>query len=94
MWANAIVAAWKRLWQSDFPVSTPNSTKTSAVACGSALHMRRMQLRGETQQQAFQRLQRLRAQIAVTNKFNPRRGDLESQARQAVRVIFSEGVKK
>lgn len=53
-----------------------------------------MQLRAETGQQAFQRLQSLRAQIATTNKFNPRRADLESQARQAVRVIFSEGVQK
>lgn len=94
MWGNAIVAAWKRLWQSDCPVSTPNSPQTSAVACPTAVTMRRMQLRGETQQQAFQRLQSLRAQIAVTNKFNPRRADLESQARQAVRVIFSEGVNK
>jgi len=94
MWGNAIVAAWKRLWQSDSQVSTPSSPQTSAAGCGSALHTRRMQSRAETQQQAFQRLQSLRAQIAVTNKFNPRRADLESQARQAVRVIFSEGVNK
>ena len=94
MWGNAIVAAWKRLWQSDYLASTPNSPQTSAVACPTAVTMRRMQLRGETQQQAFQRLQSLRAQIAVTNKFNPRRADLESQARMAVRVIFSEGVNK
>ena len=93
MWGNAIVAGWKRLWQSDCPASTPNLPQTSAEGCGFALHMRRMQLRAETQQQAFQRLQSLRAQIAVTNKFNPRRADLESQARQAVKVIFSEGRK-
>lgn len=55
--------------------------------------MKPMRLRAETPQQAFQRLQSLRAQIATTNKFNPRRADLESQARQAVRVIFSEGRK-
>lgn len=94
MWGNAIVAGLKRLWQSDCRVSTPNLPQTSAAGCGFALHTRRMQLRDETQQQAFQRLQSLRAQIAVTNKFNPRRADLESQARQAVKVIFSEGVKK
>lgn len=93
MWGNAIVAGLKRLWQSDCPAFTPNSPQTSGVACGFALHTRLMQLRAETQQQAFQRLQSLRAQIAVTNKFNPRRADLESQARQAVRVIFSEGRK-
>lgn len=93
MWGNAIVAGLKRLWQSDCPVSTPNSPQTSAVACPTAVTMRRMQLRAETQQQAFQRLQSLRAQIAVTNKFNPRRADLESQARQAVKVIFFEGRK-
>lgn len=50
-------------------------------------------LRAETGQQAFQRLQSLRSQIVVINKFNPRRADLESQARQAVKVIFSEGRK-
>lgn len=90
MWGNAIVAGLKRLWQSDYLGFTPNSPQTSAAGYGSALHTRRMQLRAETQQQAFQRLQSLRAQIAVTNKFNPRRADLESQARQAVKVIFSE----
>lgn len=94
MWGNAIVAGLKRLWQSGYRVSTPNSPQTSAVACGFALHTRRMQLRAETQQQAFHRLQILRSQIAVTNKFNPRRADLESQARQAVKVIFSEGSRK
>ena len=94
MWGNAIVAAWKRLWQSDCLVSTPSSPQTSAVACPTAVTMRRMQLRAETQQQAFQRLQRLRSQISETNKFNPRRADLESQARQAVNVIFFEGVRK
>ena len=94
MWGNAIAAAWKRLWQSDCQDFTPNSPKTSAVACPTAVTTRRTQLRAETQQQAFQRLQSLRAQIAVTNKFNPRRADLESQARQAVKVIFSEGVNK
>ena len=94
MWANAIVAAWKRLWQSDCRVFTPNSHQTSAGGCPIAVTMRRMQLRAETGQQAFQRLQSLRAQIATTNKFNPRRADLESQARQAVKVIFSEGVNK
>lgn len=94
MWANAIAAAWKRLWQSDCQASTPNSHQTSAVACPTAVTMRRMQLRAEMGQQAFQRLQSLRAQIATTNKFNPRRADLESQARQAVKVIFSDGVKK
>jgi len=93
MWGNAIVAGLKRLWQSDCQASTPNSHQISEVGCGSALHTRRMQLRAETQQQAFQRLQSLRAQIKATNKFNHRRADLESQARQAVKVIFSEGHK-
>lgn len=93
MWGNAIVAGLKRLWQSGCRGFIPNSPQTSGVACGFALHMRRMQLRAETQQQAFQRLQSLRSQIATTNKFNPRRADLESQARQAVRAIFSEGRK-
>lgn len=93
MWGNAIVAGLKRLWQSGFPAYTQNLHPTSEAVCPIAVTMRRMQLRGETQQQAFQRLQILRAQIAVTNKFNPRRADLESQARQAVRVIFSEGRK-
>ena len=49
-----------------------------------------MQLRAETPQQAFQRLQNLRSQIVTTHKNNPLRADLESQARQAVKVIFSE----
>jgi hypothetical protein len=53
-----------------------------------------MQLRAEMQQQAFQRLQSLRAQIAATHKNNPARAMLESQARQAVKAIFSDGVKK
>ena len=94
MWGNAIVAGLKRLWQSDCRGYTLSSPQKSAAVYGSALHTRRMQLRAETQQQAFQRLQSLRAQIAVINKFNPRRADLESQARQAVKVIFSDGVKK
>lgn len=93
MWGNAIVAGLKRLWQSDCLVSIPNSPQTSAGACPTAVTMRRMQLRAETPQQAFQRLQSLRAQIKATNKFNPRRADLESQARQAVKVIFSKGHK-
>jgi len=93
IWGNAIVAAWKRLWQSDCRGFTPNSRQTSAVACPTAVTMSQMQLRAETGQQAFQRLQSLRSQIVTTNKFNPRRADLESQARQAVKVIFSEGVK-
>ena len=91
MWANAIAAAWKRLWQSGFPDHIANSRRTNAVACPTAVTMRRMQLRAETPQQAFQRLQSLRSQIVTTHKNNPRRADLESQARQAVKVIFSEG---
>ncbi len=93
MWGNAIVAAWKRLWQSGFPAYTQNLHPTSEAVCPTAVTMRRMQLRAETPQQAFQRLQSLRAQIKATNKFNPRRADLESQARQAVKVIFSKGRK-
>ena len=93
MWANAIVAGLKRLWQSDYRASTQNLHQTSVAGCPIAVTMRRMQLRAETGQQAFQRLQSLRAQIKATNKFNPRRADLESQARQAVKVIFSKGHK-
>ena len=94
MWANAIAAGLKRLWQSDCLVSIPNSPQTSEAGCPTAVTMRRMQLRAETGQQAFQRLQSLRAQIVTTHKNNPLRADLESQARQAVKVIFFEGKRK
>ena len=94
MWANAIAAAWKRLWQSDCQVSTQNLHPTSEAVCPIAVSMRRMQLRAETPQQAFQRLQSIRVQIVATHKNNPRRADLESQARQAVKVIFSDGKPK
>lgn len=93
MWANAIAAGLKRLWQSDCQVSTQNSRQTSAAGCGFAATMKPRQLRAETPQQAFHRLQSLRSQIVTTHKNNPRRADLESQARQAVKVIFSEGCK-
>ena len=93
MWGNAIAAAWKRLWQSGFPAYTQNSRQTSAAGCGFAVTTRLMQLRAETPQQAFQRLQVLRAQIVATHKNNPARAMLESQARQAVRVVFSDGRK-
>ena len=94
MWRNAISAAWKRLWPSDFLDFSADLRLKSEAVYGSALHTRRMQLRAETPQQAFQRLQSLRGRIKATNKFDPRRADLESQARQAVKVIFSDGVKK
>lgn len=90
MWANAIVAAWKRLWQSGLPAYTQNLHPTSGAGCPIAVSMKPMQLRAETPQQAFQRLQNLRSQIVTTHKNNPLRADLESQARQAVKVIFSE----
>ena len=90
MWGNAIVAGLKRLWQSDCQVSTQNSHQTSAAGCHIAETMKPMQLRAETPQQAFQRLQNLRSQIVTTHKNNPARAMLESQARQAVKVIFSE----
>ena len=93
MWGNAIAAGLKRLWQSDCLVSIPNSPQTSAGACPIAVTMRRMQLRAETPQQAFQRLQSLRSQIVTLHKNNPARAMLESQARQAVKVIFSKGHK-
>lgn len=94
MWGNAIAAAWKRLWQSGFPASTQNSHQTSAAGCPIAVTMRRMQLRAETPQQAFQRLQSLRSQIVTMHKNNPACAILESQARQAVKAIFSEGKRK
>jgi hypothetical protein len=93
MWANAIAAAWKRLWQSGFPAYTQNLHPTSEAVCPIAVTMRRMQLRAETPQQAFQRLQSLQSQIVTMHKNNPARAMLESQARQAVKVIFSEGRK-
>ena len=34
MWANAIAAGLKRLWQSDCLVSIPNSPQTSEAGCG------------------------------------------------------------
>lgn len=92
MWGNAIVAAWKRLWQSDCLVSTPRSPQTSAVACPTAVTMRRMQLRAESGR--LERLQSLRAQIVATHKNDPTRAKLESMARAAVNSILSEGVRK
>jgi hypothetical protein len=91
-WANAFCAVWKRLWRSDCQVSTASYRQTNAVACPTAVTMRRMQLRDEIGR--LERLQSLRAQIVATHKNDPTRAKLESMARQTVNSILSEGVRK
>ena len=94
MWANALHVALKRLWPFGSPASYQNCPKTSAVACPTALSMRRAQLRAGKPQSDLARLQSLRAQIVTTHKNNPVRAMLESQARVSVKAIFSEGKRK
>lgn len=91
-WANAFRAGLKRLWQSAFRVSTASYHPTNAVACPTAVTMRRMQLRAATE--PLERLQSLRAQIVATHKNDPTRAKLEGMARQTVNLILSEGVRK
>jgi hypothetical protein len=91
-WANAFRAVWRRLWRSDCQAYTANYRPTNAVACPTAVTMRRMQLRDESGR--LERLQSLRAQIVATHKNDPTRARLESLARAAVNSILSEGVRK
>lgn len=94
MWANALHVALKRLWPFGVRASYQNFQVKSAVVCGSALAMRRAQLRDGMRQSDLLQLQSLRAQIVTTHKNNPVRAMLESQAQAAVRAIFSEGKRK
>ena len=94
MWANVLRAALKRLWPFGVRVSYQSFQVKSAVVCGSALAMRRTQLRDGTRQSDLLQLQSLRAQIVTTHKNNPARAMLESQAQAAVKAIFSEGKRK